>query len=582
MNLNISTRKGRTYLYIEKGYRDENGKVKKKNVKTIGYVDELDEDHEDPIAYYKALAKKMTEEEKNKRRLTLSIDMDEKLADGAIGTKNLGYALLLKIYHELEIDKFLKGKAQKENFQFNTNSIMILLVISRLLSPGSKKKAFEEKSRYFERFDFSLDDIYRSLPHFNKISDELQRFLHESVRMKFGSDTSIIYYDVTNYYFEIKKPDDLRKYGISKEKRKRPIVQLGLAMDRNGIPLHYEIFPGNKLDQETFRSVIGEVRKNYDTGRVVVVADRGIITGDNIYYLVGSKPDQPQNGYIFSFSISGGTDSFKNYVLDDNGYTGKDGKPLGKYPDFKIKDRVIARDINVTMENGRTRKKTVYEKQIVFWSKKHCEKARAERAEIITKAEALITDPTKFTKATSYGAAAYVNNLEYDKETGEILESDKKGKHLFLNQSKIEKEEQFDGYYSIVTSELHLSPSEIVDTYRGLWEIEETFRITKSDLEARPVYVYDEENIRAHFLTCFIALTIIRLIQKRINWNYSPAKIVECLTKLECILEHENIYLFGYRNEISDYLSETFDLDFTKKRLELAAIKNILACAKNR
>jgi len=573
----VSTRNGRTYLYIEKGYRDENGKVKKKNIKTIGYADEYADKYEDPIAYFKDVARKMTEDEKKQRRVSISIDMEEEMLQGAAGIKNLGYALLLKVYHELEIDKFLKGKAQKERFEFNTNSIMILLVISRLLSPGSKKKAFEERDRYFERFDFTLNDIYRSLPHFDKISNEMQRFLHDGVRLRYGSDTSVIYYDVTNYYFEIKKPDELRKYGVSKEKRKRPVVQLGLAMDRDGIPLHYEVFPGNKLDKETFRSVIGDVRKNYGTGRVVVVADMGIITGDNIFYLVGDRPERPKNGYIFSFSVRGGTDAFQKYVLDEHGYTDRDGKALKDDPDFKIKERVMARDINVTMGNGGTQKKKVYEKQIVFWSRKHYLKSRADRAEVVVKAEALIADPKKFTKATSYGAAAYVDNLEYDKETGEVID---KGRLLLLNKSKIEEEEKFDGFYSIVTSELYMASATIADTYRGLWEIEESFKITKSDLEARPVFVHDEDAIKAHFLICFVALVIIRLIQKKIGRVYSIAKIIDCLINVQCLHEHENIYLFGYRSVISDLLGDTFDLDFSKKRLQLASIKNILASVK--
>ena len=573
----MSTRNGRTYLYIEKGYRDENGKVKKKNIKTIGYADEYADKYEDPIAYFKDVARKMTEDEKKQRRVSISIDMEEEMLQGAAGIKNLGYALLLKVYHELEIDKFLKGKAQKERFEFNTNSIMILLVISRLLSPGSKKKAFEERDRYFERFDFTLNDIYRSLPHFDKISNEMQRFLHDGVRLRYGSDTSVIYYDVTNYYFEIKKPDELRKYGVSKEKRKRPVVQLGLAMDRDGIPLHYEVFPGNKLDKETFRSVIGDVRKNYGTGRVVVVADMGIITGDNIFYLVGDRPERPKNGYIFSFSVRGGTDAFQKYVLDEHGYTDRDGKALKDDPDFKIKERVMARDINVTMGNGGTQKKKVYEKQIVFWSRKHYLKSRADRAEVVVKAEALIADPKKFTKATSYGAAAYVDNLEYDKETGEVID---KGRLLLLNKSKIEEEEKFDGFYSIVTSELYMASATIADTYRGLWEIEESFKITKSDLEARPVFVHDEDAIKAHFLICFVALVIIRLIQKKIGRVYSIAKIIDCLINVQCLHEHENIYLFGYRSVISDLLGDTFDLDFSKKRLQLASIKNILASVK--
>jgi transposase len=227
------------------------------------------------------------------------------------------------------------------------------------------------------------------------------------------------------------------------------------------------------------------------------------------------------------------------------------------------------------MQNGKTKKKTVHEKQVVFWSQKHFMRSRTERAEIISKAEALIANPERYTKATSYGAASYVGNLEYDKETGEA-----KGKHLFLDVEKIEEEEKYDGYYSIVTSELLMSTDEVVTTYRGLWEIEETFKLTKSDLEARPVHVQSKEHINAHFLSCFISLTILRLIQKKTDKKFSSAQIIDCLNKIECIHEYENIYLFGYRSPLSILVGKAFEIDFSKKRLTLAAIKNILAIAK--
>ncbi len=572
MNLNVSKRKnGRIYLYIEKSYRDAiSRKPRKKIIESLGYLDELEKEFPDTISHFKEVARKMTEEENNNRRIQLQINMNETLSEDDRGTKNLGYAVPLSVYHELGIDVFIRNRSRSKSFQFNANSIMTLLVISRLLSPGSKKKAYENKNRYFERFNFSLDDVYRALTYFDEISGEFQRFMYESVRAKYGTDTSVIYYDVTNYYFEVSKQDDLRRYGKAKQNRKKPIVQMGLAMDKEGIPIHYELFPGNRLDKQTFRSIIGEVRRNYGTVRVIVVADMGIITGDNIYYLTGNKPEKPQNGYVFSFSVRGGAKAFQNYVLEESNYTDRMGNQPKEDADFKVKSRVTYRDINVTMANGKTKTKTVYEKQVIFWSRKYLQKARAERAEVMAKAELLIADPKKFNKATSYGAAAYINNLEYDKQTGEILET---GKSLNLNIKKIEDEEKFDGYYSIVTSELNMTIDEIIDTYRGLWEIEETFKITKSDLESRPVYVRDEEHINAHFLTCFIALTILRLIQKKTHKKYSSEKIIDCLNKIECMHEYENLYLFNYRDNISNTLGTAFDIDFTKKRLQLAEIK---------
>ncbi|MCD6322588.1 MAG: transposase [Clostridiales bacterium] len=185
--------------------------------------------------------------------------------------------------------------------------------------------------------------------------------------------------------------------------------------------------------------------------------------------------------------------------------------------------------------------------------------------------------PAKYNRATSYGAAAYVINIKFDKKTGEVLEGEK---IPVFNFAKLAEDEQYDGYYSIVTSELEMSEGEIIDTYRGLWEIEETFKITKSDLKARPVYVRNEDHIDAHFLTCFIALAIIRLIQKKMNRKYTTAAIIDCLKKISCSNEYENLYLFDYRSEISDAIGEMLGVDFTYKRLRLGDIKKILGDTK--
>lgn len=579
LNLKQSRRKdGRVYLSIEKAYRDRlTGKPRSKTIRSLGYLDVLEKEYDDPIAHFKEVARKMTEEEKKEKKVTLSINMDQKLSAGTDNRKNLGYAAILKIYHELGLDTFFNNKARHENFEYNTNSIMIMLVVSRLLSPGSKKKAFEEKDRYFERFNFSLTDVYRSLSHFSKIATEFQRYLNTQISAKYGRNTKTIYYDVTNFYFEIDEADDFRKYGLSKEKRKDPIVQMGLAIDADGIPLHYELFPGNTVDKETFRPVIGEVRRNYDTGRIIVVADMGIITGDNIFYLQGKEKGKNFNGYVFSFSVRGGTNAFKEYVLSEEGYVDNTGKPANENTDFKIKSRVIAREINVTLPSGKTAKKTVYEKQIVFWGRKYALKARAEREEILKKAHDLIANPQKYTKATSYGAAKYVKNLQFDEKTGEVL---KVKERPIFDLAKVAEEAKYDGYYAIVTSELDMSDTEVIDIYRGLWQIEETFRITKGVLETRPVYVSLKDHINAHFLSCFIALTIIRLLQNKTGKMYSAEEIVECLNRISCSHEHENIYLFDYRSEISDAIGESLGIDFTNKRLRIGEIKKILAQAK--
>jgi transposase len=572
---------GKTFLAIAKKVRNpETGIASDVTIESLGYLEDLLEKYQDPIAHFQKVARQMTEKENESRKVTLSFDMEETLPMDTAHRKNLGYAAILKIYHQLELPRFLNNKARHQKFEYSTNSIMMLLVISRILSPGSKKKAYEEKGRYFERFDFSQYDIYRALSHFAAIAQDTQRHINERICANYGPrDTKTVYYDVTNFYFEIDQEDELRKNGYGKEYRPNPIVQMGLAMDADGVPLHYELFEGNLPDKSTFRSVIGEVRRNYDTGRIIVVTDMGIITGDNIYYLVGGeKREKALNGYVMSFSVRGGTDQFKEYVLDKNGYLDQNRKPAGEDSDFIIKSRRQAREIHVTMKSGKTVKKTVYEKQVVFWSKKYADRAKATREKTILKAETLVNDPKKYAKATSYGAARFVNSIEYDEKTGEVVPTEKS---LSLNKDKISAEEKYDGFYAIVTSELDMSDDEIIDTYRGLWEIEESFRITKGTLEARPVFLSRKERIDAHFLTCFIALVIMRLLQKQTGRKYSCEKITNCLNRLSCSDEQDNIYLFDYRSEISEAIGTALEINFSKKRLRLADIKHILAETKN-
>jgi hypothetical protein len=578
MNLNVSKRRGRTYLYIERKYWDKLLKRSRSvNVKAIGYVDELEKTYPDPIAHFRQVAKDMTAAENPKGSKNLTLDMSERLEEGSDRRYNLGYVVITKVYHELFLDRFLKDKARHESFSYNTNSIMQMLVISRILSPGSKQKAYNERGRYFERFAFALEDVYRSLSYFAGISKEMQRHLSEKVAARYGRDTRVIYYDVTNFYFEIDEEDDIRKFGKSKEGRKDPIIQMGLAMNGDGIPLHYELFAGNTLDKQTFRSVIGEVRRNYNTGRIVAVADMGIITGDNIYYLKGGDRDTRQNGYVFSFSVRGGTDEFQAYVLDQNDYRTSEGKPVSEGADYKIKSRLTPRQILVTVDSGKKVKKLIDEKQVVFWSEKYDKKAKAEREAVIKKARDIIAHPSRYDKHGAYGADKYIKGITYNKDTGETISG---GAVLSFNEEQLAQDEKFDGYYAIVTSELELPTQKIIDTYRGLWEIEETFRVFKGTLDIRPVYLSRQERIDAHILICFIALVILRIIQKKTGGRFCAQQIADELNRISCSLEEENIYLFDYRSPITDALGEAFGFDFTRKRLAMDSIKKVSASAK--
>ena len=577
--LDIRNQKKGTYLVIEEKYRDKEKKqARTKHYKTLGYVHDLQKEFPDPIAHFKEVVAQMNAEKKENKKLTLEIDLNEKLPDESHTRYNMGYAVIMKIYHELELDRFFNNKARHEAFKYNTNSIMTLLTITRILHPSSKRRAYEYKDMFFERFDFELHDIYRALSYFSKIGLECQQFISDQIHEKFGRNTTLMYFDVTNFHFEIDKPDDMRRYGKEKNNRPDPIVQMALAMDADGIPLYYKLFPGNTHDSKTFIPAFKDVCVRFAPGRFIAVADMGCTSSDSIFFLKGGDRDKCVNGYVFSFSIRKGAEKFKKYVLEDTGYTDKNGKPLKEGFDYKVKSRIEVREIQVSMKNGSKKTYLIDEKQVVFWSEKYAKKARTERAETIKKALDIIANPKNHNKNTAHGAAAYIKNIAFDRKTGEVYE--KPGKKLIYDEEKATEDAKYDGYYCIITSELEMPEQRVIEIYRGLSDIEDNFKVSKTDLDIRPVHVSREDRINAHVLTCFISLVILRLIQKKTEYKFTPEQIINCLNNISCSLEHTNLYIFDYRSEISNCIGEAFGIDFTNKRLRLSEIKNILASSK--
>lgn len=568
MYLKKSTQKnGRIYLSIADGYYDkQRGHSRTIVIEKLGYLDDLEKEYDDPIAFFTERVNQLKKEKAEKKApLSIEFQYDERIVQDITYRKNFGHCVLSCIYHELEIDKFLINRQRNRKLGFNSNNIMKLLVYSRLLMPASKMQTFNHRTAFFDRDNYSLDDIYRCLTFLNEHRDNLQLWINNKIKDLYNRDSSLVYYDVTNYYFEI-EPDDLRRKGVSKEHRPNPIVQMGLFMDNQGIPITYQLFPGNTNDCLTFRPGLSRIQKEYGLGKIIVVADKGMTTGDNIYYTLSAK-----DGYVFSMSVRGADKELKKYVLEQDGY-------IWSGTEYKRKSRLYPRTIQVTSSRGGKVKKTVDEKQVVFYSEKYAKRAKAEREAAIKKACNLIQNPGHYSRTTSYGAAGYVKNITFDKDTGEILNT---GKQLELNIDKIREEEQLDGYYVIVTSEYKETDDVIIDMYRGLWRIEECFRVTKSDLEARPVYVSREDHIQAHFLTCFVALVIARILELRTKRRYSIGTLMESLRKAECSLLKQNYYLFDYCDKTLEDIGTEFGIDFSKRIRSLSEIKKILADTKN-
>lgn len=575
--------KGKIYLSFVQGYRDEFGKVKQKTIEKIGYLEDLKNIYDDPIAHFKEIAKQRTNEEVNELVIK---NLSSKQIDPNSKTKNLGYCILKKLYNELDLKSFFQYKQAKYNMDYNLNEIFEFLIYSRIMYPASKLDSFNNRDIFFDDFDFSLNDVYRSLDYFASFKDNLLTHLWNNTKDKYSRDASTSYYDCTNYYFEISYNDDdlidefgnvlqkgYRKKGPSKENRKDPIIGLGLLMDKTGIPLSYNLYPGNESEKLTLRPTIKKTKNHFGIERTIVVADRGLNTSDNTLFIAGKNDDSHINhdGYVYGQSVLSADKEFKDWVLNQEDYITDMFKEDNEIIYFKHKSRIFAKQVQIMRDGKRSNKTTIYQKQMVYYSKKYADKQKYERDLVVAKAKDLINNPGKYTRATSVGAAGFVNNIDYNKETGEVIAKD-----LSLNESKIKELEQFDGYYSIVTSELKMSDKQMRDTYRGLWKIEETFKITKSDLKTRPVYVWTKESIEAHFLTCFVSLVILRLLQKRTGDKFSTSQIIDSLKNYTSSKINHDIYLQSFRNEIIEVLEKQFNLDLSHQFFELKKIKSML------
>jgi transposase len=539
---------------------------------TVGYLDVLEKKYPDPIAHFTAMANKMDDERKANKNVTITLDLNEPLNPQTINRKNYGCVLYSKIYHELEIDRFLDNARRHEKFKFNSEAIMRLLLYSRLLNPGSKREAVLNKEQFFDKFDFTLDDVYDGLTHFHEISEKLQQHLHEMITQQYNRNTNLVYYDVTNYYFEIDRQDELRRRGCGKQRRDKPLVQMGLLLDTAGLPITYKMFPGNTHDSQTLMPMLANVKKRFSTKRIIVVADKGLNSGDNIVFNTALG-----DGYIYSKSVRGASADFQAWVLDENKYVYS-----GKEETFKIKSKIVPdAEVWYTIEQEgqkkRKKKAKVEQKWVCFYSRKYAERAKHKRAEVIAKAMNMVKNPSKYKNNCDFGAAGYIKNIKVDKETGEIKNYED---ILFLDEVRIAEEEKLDGYYAIITSELDETDEQIVKLYRGLWKIEDSFKVTKSVLGTRPICLKTQEHINAHFLICFIALLVARIIEKRLDGKYTVERITDTLRKSACTHIQQNIWLFDYMDALTAELECVFDLKFSHKHMTLQDIKNSFAQTK--
>ena len=590
---------GDIYLSIREKYHVPGKGSRERTIESIGYLSVLKKTIDDPIAYYDQYAKQLTEEKNAEKNQTVEIDKTEELTVGTNDTRNVGYGVFKTIYKMLNLDKFWNWKTRGKKTKFSTDQIFRLLTFSRALNPGSKKYTLESKDFFFEPFNgFSLDDIYHALDIIASNQDELQKWVFEHSKKICERDISTSYFDCTNYYFDISHPDvdeldddgnpvdrdgnsvpaKYRKRGPEKNHRPDPIVEMGLMMDANGIPVAYDLFPGNESEKVHMRPIIDRIKREYEDCRIIFVADRGLNTSDNIYWLNGdNKADvNERDGYVYGQTIRGADAEFKSWVLS-GGYKTETVDDDGERITFRHKSRIYPKELHVNVTKPGSKKPAkksvkVDQKQMVYYSEKYAKKQKSDRDAMIIRANDLIKYPKKYDRVTAKGSAAYVKNIAFDKSTGEIIE----GRSLELDLEKIREEEKYDGYYSIVTSELLMKDEEMRRVYRGLAKIEDSFKITKTFFESRPVYVRTNDHIDAHFATCFLALVLERLLEHKLGHAYPTGRIIESIKRYNCTHLDTNNWQFTYYDEVIDACGKALDMDLKKKYRTQQEIQRLL------
>lgn len=565
----ITQKSGRTKLCVYESYR-EGARTRQRTVRALGYADELAAEHDDPVAWAESVVEEMNaEREAERQSAQVEIHPMQLVDKRAANRRNAGCAAALAVYSGLGIEVVLRNRSRGRAFSFDLSAVMRLLVVERILEPGSKRAAWERRGRHFFRCDLSLDDVYRGMDELAAARDSVVAAMNRAIASSGGRDASSVYYDVTNYYFECDPdgPDGLRERGVSKERRPLPIVQMGMLQDADGVPISYRLFRGNTTDGQTMVPVLADMKAEQGIGRVVAVADKGLNNSDNIAALVGRG-----DGFVLSQSLRGTRSDagMKAWATSGDGWT-----TAGE--DFRTRSMQGWKTLHLRAEDtadGRARDERVPVKWIALWSGKYDRRAKAERARVIERARDLVAHPGRYTRHTHHGAASYVRNVAFD-DDGSVATN----RELSIDEGAIAEAERYDGYYLICTSEVGWDDGRVLDTYRELWRIEESFRVTKSELEARPVFVWTTPRIEAHFLTCYVGLVILRLLQRATGIHAS--RIREEIAAMSCSALCANWWLFDHRTDESDAMLEAVGVpELRRKNMRTGEVRAAFAKAK--
>ena len=529
---------------------------------------------EDPLEWLDKYVKELNKKNKeNKIPIIIKKDPSKIIDKNVQSSFNIGYLFLQDIYYKLKLNVICNNIAEQYQFKFDLNDILSKLIFSRILFPASKLRTLELSKRFIEQPNFEYQHIERALPVICENMDFIQSELYKSSNKYMERNNKILYYDCTNYYFEIEEESGLRQYGKSKENRPNPIVQMGLFMDGNGIPLAFDITPGNKNEQKTLQPLEEKIIKDFEFAEFVVCTDAGLASEANRKF-----NNKDNRKFVTTQSIKKLKKHLKDEVLDlSTGWHLTNDSKSYNISKLRTDEKLIEKYRDAVFYKERWINENGLEQRlIVTFSVKYQEYQKNIRNNQINRAKKIIeSNPDKLKKAKQNDPKRFIKTTNVTSD-GEVAE-----KSVYsLNQSVIDEEAKYDGLYAVCTN-LEDTVEDIIRVNHRRWEIEESFRIMKSDFKSRPVYHSKDEMIKAHFITCFLSLIVYRYLEKKLDEKYTAAEIIETLRDMNMKLEDKISYIPNYiRTDLTDDLHDKFGFRTDFEVINEKNIKKIISQTK--
>ena len=575
MRLNKVKSKNATSYYIIRSVR-RNGKNSSEIVRKLGTEESIRDTYgvDDVDAWANEQLRIMNEEEAAKDHNVLVsfntssvIDADKRLSF------NVGYLFLQQIYYKLGLPSICKKIKKDSSFEYDLNSILSRLIYGRILFPSSKLSCYEQSQGLMEQPDFELHHVYRALSVLSENSDLIQAELYKRSKKLIKRNTGVLFYDCTNYFFELEQESGLKQYGPSKEHRPNPIVQMGMFMDGNGIPLAFNIFPGNQNEQPSMKPLEQKIIRDFGIEKLVVCTDAGLGSDDNRQF-----NDIGDRAFIVTQSLKKlKKDALESAMSDSNWRRVSDGEKV-ELSKFKAELEKYTRELYYKEEPYGT-KKVPGQIMYVTYSPKYALYQREVRSRQIERAQKMVENRSKKKSYSNPNdPSRFVKKTEVTKD-GEAADQT----FYELDYSRIEEESRFDGYYAVCTNLTEDTVQDVLKVSEGRWEIEESFRIMKSEFKARPVHLSREDRIRAHFLTCYFSLLIYRLLEKKLEEKYTVHETVRALRKYRLLQIAGRGYIPEYtRTELTDALHNAFQFRTDTEIVPTSVMRKIIADTKNR